>query len=188
MIEYPEFKVRRGIFMETCLLLTKPTVDLKVEYLSFYEEWLDSGENMIPWVIQKDPSNFVEMIQFLFDNENGINLPEGWVPDSTYWLINEDKRIMGVVNIRHQLREFLLNSGGHIGYGIRPSERRKGFATKLLALSLEKAKELGLRKALVVCDSSNTGSLKTIIKNGGVPDTDFIEEDGNIVKRFWIEL
>jgi predicted acetyltransferase len=57
-----------------------------------------------------------------------------------------------------------------------------------LALSLEKAKDLGIQKALVVCDEDNIGSLKTIVNNGGVPDTDFIEEDGNVIKRFWIEL
>ncbi|KGM44670.1 GNAT family N-acetyltransferase [Neobacillus niacini] len=170
------------------LSLIKPTIELKDEYLSFYKEWVDSKEDMVPWVIQKDPSDFEEMVQFLKDNEQGHNLREGWVPDSTFWLINQDKRIVGAVNIRHQLTPFLLNRGGHIGYGIRPSERRKGFATKLLSLSIEKAKELGIRKALVVCDEDNTGSFKTIINNGGIPDSDFIEEDGNIVKRFWIEL
>ena len=64
------------------------------------------------------------------------------------------------VNIRHSLTEHLFNAGGHIGYGIRPSERRKGYATKLLALSLEKAKELNITKALVVCDEVNTASEK----------------------------
>lgn len=168
--------------------LIKPTVELKEEYISFYEEWLDSKEDMVPWVIKKDPSNFEAMVQFLNDNEQGHNLPEGWVPDSTLWLINENKRILGVVNIRHRLTEILLNSGGHIGYGIRPSERRKGYATKLLSLALEKSKELGIKKALVLCNEDNTGSFKTNINNGGIPDSDFIEEDGTIIKRFWIEL
>jgi predicted acetyltransferase len=168
------------------LSLVRPTVELMDEYLSFYKEWLESKEDMVPWVIQKDPSDFGAMVQFLKDNEQGHNLPEGWVPDSTFWLINQDNRILGAVNIRHQLTPLLLNSGGHIGYGIRPSERRKGFATKLLSLSLERANELGIKKALVVCDEDNTGSYKTIINNGGIPDSDFIEEDGNIIKRFWI--
>lgn len=170
------------------LYLTKPSVDLKEEYLSFYQEWLNSGEEMIPWVIEKDPSNFEEMVQFLKNNEAGVNLREGWVPDSTFWLVNKDRRVIGVVNIRHQLTEFLLKSGGHIGYGIRPSERRKGYATKLLSLSLEKAKQLGIEKVLVVCDETNVGSMKVITNNGGIPDSDFIEEDGNIIKRFWIEV
>ncbi|WP_112181868.1 MULTISPECIES: GNAT family N-acetyltransferase [Paraliobacillus] len=170
------------------LYLVKPTVNLKEEYLNFYSEWLDSGENMVPWVIQNDPSNFESMVSSLEDNESATNLPKGWVSHSTYWLINDMNVIIGAVNIRHQLTNILLESGGHIGYGIRPSERRKGFATRLLALSLIKAKELGIKKALVVCDHDNVGSFKTILKSGGIPDSDFTEEDGNIINRYWIEL
>lgn len=168
--------------------LLTPTTDLQEEYLDFYNEWKDSGETLIPWVISKDPSNFSAMIQELLDAHNGINIPEAWVPDSTYWLVTDNNRIVGAVNIRHSLTEHLFNAGGHIGYGIRPSERRKGYATKLLELSLEKTKELNITKALVVCDEVNTASEKTILHNGGLRDEDFIEEDGNVVRRFWIEL
>ncbi|KAA0779394.1 GNAT family acetyltransferase [Bacillus sp. AR2-1] len=168
--------------------LLTPTIDLQEEYLDFYNEWKDSGETMIPWVISKDPSNFPAMIQELLDAHNGINLPESWVPDSTYWLVTDENKIVGAVNIRHSLTEHLFNAGGHIGYGIRPSERRKGYATKLLELSLEKTKELNITKALVVCNDVNTASEKTILHNGGLRDDDFIEEDGNVVRRFWIEL
>ncbi|WP_259416003.1 GNAT family N-acetyltransferase [Bacillus toyonensis] len=170
------------------VFLITPTTDLQEEYLDFYNEWKDSGETMIPWVISKDPSNFPAMIQELLDAHNGVNLPESWVPDSTYWLVTDENKIVGVVNIRHSLTEHLFNTGGHIGYGIRPSERRKGYATKLLELSLEKTKELNIEKVLVVCDKVNTGSEKTILHNGGLRDDDFIEEDGNIVRRYWIEL
>ncbi|WP_242261539.1 GNAT family N-acetyltransferase [Bacillus cereus group sp. BfR-BA-01453] len=168
--------------------LLTPTTDLQEEYLDFYNEWKDSGETMIPWVITKDPSNFPAMVQELLDAHNGINLPDSLVPDSTYWLVTDHNRIVGAVNIRHSLTEHLFNAGGHIGYGIRPSERRKGYATKLLALSLEKAKQLNITKALIVCDEVNTASEKTILHNGGLRDEDFIEEDGNVVRRFWIEL
>lgn len=174
--------------METQVFLTRPTLELESEYLSFYQEWKESGETMVPWVISKDPTNFQEMIQSLFDSEKGENLPEGWVPDTTFWFVDKNKKVIGAVNIRHQLTESLYNSGGHIGYGIRPSERRKGYAAKLLALSLEKAKELGIQKVLVVCGEGNIGSEKTILNNGGVRNTDFIEEDGNVVRRFWIVL
>ena len=168
--------------------LIKPTLALQTEYLAFYEEWKDSGETMIPWVIAKDPSNFPAMVQELCDAEEGKNLPKGWVPDSTFWLVTSDYTIVGVVNIRHRLTEHLFHAGGHIGYGIRPSARRKGYATKLLALALEKTKELGVAKALIVCDEGNIGSEKTILHNGGLRDSDFIEEDGNVVRRYWIEL
>jgi len=156
--------------------------------LDYYQEWKKSGEDMIPWVISREPSEFEEMIAWLHDNEKGINLNEGWVPDSTFWLVSENKRILGVVNIRHKLTEYLMNRGGHIGYGIRPSERKKGYATQLLSLALNEAKKLGIYKVLVTCNASNIASERTIIRNEGIADNDFIEENGNVVKRYWINL
>lgn len=91
--------------------LLTPTNDLQEEYLDFYNEWKDSGETMIPWVISKDPSNFPSMIQELLDAHNGINIPETWVPDSTYWLVTDTNRIVGAVNIRHSLTKHLFNAG-----------------------------------------------------------------------------
>jgi predicted acetyltransferase len=168
--------------------LVKPTVTLREAYLSFYQEWKDSGEQMVPWVISKEPDDFEVMLQFLLEHETGGNVPEGWVPSTTYWLVSESKRIVGAVNIRHSLTGYLLNCGGHIGYGIRPTDRRKGYATKLLSLALEKTRRLGIRKALVVCDEDNTASERTIIKNGGVQDMSYTEANGNVIKRFWIAL
>ncbi|WEG14479.1 GNAT family N-acetyltransferase [Pullulanibacillus sp. KACC 23026] len=168
--------------------LSTPSTEFQNEYLSFYREWVDSGEEMIPWVISKDPSDFQGMVQSLLDAENGDDLPDGWVPASTYWLMDEEQQVIGAVNIRHRLTDDLRNAGGHIGYGIRPSERRKGYATQLLALSLEKAKELGIERVLVVCDETNTGSEKTIRNNGGIQDTNYTEENGNVVLRFWIHV
>lgn len=167
--------------------LVKPSPEYKEEYLDFHKEWKSSGEDMIPWVIKKDPYDFNEMIQSLLDAEKGKNLPQGWVPDTTFWLVEENNRVLGVVNIRHSLTENLMNSGGHVGYGIRPSERKKGYATKLLSLSLEKTKELGIDATLVVCDKWNEASKRTILNNGGISDKDFIEEDGNVILRFWIK-
>jgi predicted acetyltransferase len=158
--------VKRGEMLVQNLALIKPTIDLQEEYLSFYQEWNESGEEKVPWVISKDPIDFQGMIKFLEDNEKGVNLPEGWVSDSTYWLV------LG---------------GGHIGYGIRPSERQKGYATKLLKLSLEKAKELEINKVLVVCDTNNIASEKTILNNNGKRDEDYIKEDGVVIKRYWID-
>ncbi|MGE7823267.1 GNAT family N-acetyltransferase [Paenibacillus sp. NPDC093718] len=167
--------------------LVKPQLELEEEYLSFYQEWKESGENMVPWVISKDPSDFLGMLKELSNQGKGIGVKEGWVPDSTFWLVDNHHRVLGAANIRHQLTEHLYNAGGHIGYGIRPSARLRGYATKLLELSLIEAKKLGINDVLVVCDAGNVGSERTIIKNGGRPDTDYIEEDGNVVKRYWIK-
>lgn len=170
------------------LKLVKPHLNLKDGYLSFYQEWMESGEDMVPWVISRDPSCFEAMLEILEDRERGVGLQEGWVPDSTFWLIDDRDQVLGVVNIRHRLSDFLLNAGGHIGYGIRPSERGKGYATFLLMYSLVEAKKLGIEDVLVVCDAWNIASEKTIIKNGGRADIDYIEEDGNVIKRYWIKI
>ncbi|MCA0970199.1 GNAT family N-acetyltransferase [Halobacillus litoralis] len=166
--------------------LVAPSMEWKDAYLDFYREWKHSGETMVPWVIEKDPKDFEEMIQYLENHAEGLHLPEGFVPDSTYWFVNPSDNIVGAVNIRHDLTEALRNGGGHIGYGIRPTERRKGYATELLRQSVQKACEIGIKQVLVVCDETNLGSMKTILNNGGIIDHDFIEEDGNVVKRFWI--
>lgn len=170
------------------VFLVKPSLNLQEEYLDFYQEWKRSGETMVPWVISKDPADFQGMVQFLLDNEQGKQLQAGWVPDSTFWLVTANHKVVGAVNIRHRLTEKLLQSGGHIGYGIRPTERRNGYATVLLSLALEKAKALGINKVLVVCDEGNVASEKTILKNGGIQDSSYVEESGNVIKRFWIEV
>ena len=94
---------------------------------------------------------------------------------------------VGAVNIRHYLNESLYKSGGHIGDGIRPSERKKGYATAMIGLALEKCKELGINKVLMTCDKTNIGSAKSIINNGGVLESEF-EEDGVVEQRYWITL
>lgn len=167
--------------------LVKPTINLKNEYLSFYKEWRESGEQFVPWIIGVDPLPFENYLTYLENNENGVNIPEGWVSDSTFWLVTNENLIVGAVNIRHKLTEHLTNSGGHIGYGIVPSQRQKGYATVLLSLSLLVAKKFGIDYALVVCDASNIASKRTILKNNGIQDKDFVENDGNVVNRFWIE-
>ncbi|TDF96652.1 GNAT family N-acetyltransferase [Paenibacillus piri] len=168
--------------------LVEPSDAYREAYVSFYEEWLESKEKMVPFVICKAPYPFQTMLQHLADERNEELLPDGWVPASTYWLIDAGHQVVGAVNIRHRLNPKLLNSGGHIGYGIRPSERRKGYATALLGLALQQAARLGISKALLCCDSGNIGSERTILKHGGVFESEYTEADGGIVRRFWIEL
>jgi predicted acetyltransferase len=111
------------------------------------------------------------------------------VPDSVFFLLdNEKNKFLGAVNIRHYLNEILLKEGGHIGLGIRPSERRKGYATQMIALALIECKKLGINKVLITCDKSNIGSAKSILKNGGKLENEFVNSDGDIEQRYWINL
>jgi predicted acetyltransferase len=169
--------------------LIKPSIAYQDAYMSFYQDWISSEEDMVPWVIERDPSDFNAYIDFLYSQDSAEKVCQiNWVPHSTFWLLAETGQIVGAVNIRHKLNEKLYNSGGHIGYGICPGERRKGYAAVLLELSLQKARELGIDRALLVCDKGNRGSERTILKNGGVFESEFIESNGNIVRRFWIDL
>ena len=109
------------------------------------------------------------------------------MPSTNYFLVDENNRVLAMVDIRHELTDYLQNVGGHIGYGVRPAARRKGHATMILSEALKKCDELGIRRVLVTCNDDNIGSARTIVKNGGVEDKSFIEDDGTVVRRFWIE-
>lgn len=173
--------------MAEAVQLVKPSSKHKDQYLEFYKDWIKSGEDIVPWVVERDPSDFTEYLDFLYleDSEEKLINPN-FVPHSTYWLINDAEEIVGAVNIRHRLNQKLLNCGGHIGYGIAPSHRRKGYAHVLLVEALKVTYALGIDKVLLVCDKGNVASEKTILRNGGVFESEFREDDGNTVKRFWI--
>ena len=118
------------------------------------------------WNWSKEPGDIDEFIQLTQDNEKGKSLPNDWVSSTTYWLIDNDE-FVGHINIRHKLNDHLEKIGGHIGYAIRPSARNKGYGTKILELTLPKARQLGLQKVLITCDESNIASQKIIEKNKG---------------------
>ena len=104
-------------------------------------------------------------------------------------IYKNDSEIVGMVNIRHKLNESLINRGGHIGYSIRPTERKKGYGTLMLKLALRKCRELNLSKVLITCDKINVASAKVIQNNSGVlEDEVFNETFSEIIQRYWISL
>lgn len=169
------------------LKLIEPAVSLEKEYKEMLNEWHVTGEPMVPFVLEYEITDFKKFVEQLNGFKNGIGIPDTFVPHSTFWLVNESNKILGVVNIRHKLNDKLLLEGGHIGYGIRPSQRRKGYATKILELALEETKKLGITKALVTCDKDNTASEKTILKNKGIFYRETIFE-GKIKLSYWINI
>jgi predicted acetyltransferase len=118
--------------------------------------------------------------------EHKGKLPDDLVPATVYWLVEGDEFI-GHVSIRHALNAALEKQGGHIGYAIRPSKQQQGYGSRLLALALPKAKEIGIKKALLTCDKSNVASRKIIEKNAGML-SDEISVNGKKVLRFWLQL
>jgi predicted acetyltransferase len=138
------------------------------------------------WNVPEKPKEIEEYIQRTKDHSESKNLPDYWVPATTFWLMDKEE-FVGHVNVRHELNDHLLEIGGNIGYAIRPSARRKGYGMAILKLVLPKAKEVGLKKALVTCDESNPASKKIIEANGGELENIIPGDDGP-KRRYWIEL
>ncbi|MFJ3956290.1 GNAT family N-acetyltransferase [Arthrobacter sp. NPDC090010] len=111
----------------------------------------------------------------------------GFVTCSYRWMVDGDE-YLGSIALRHDLNDYLLNYGGHIGYGVRPSARRQGHASQALAEILPVAIEQGLERVLVTCVESNEGSRRTIERQGGVLEDIRPQEHAEPVRRYWIEL
>lgn len=168
------------------ITLVKLTPEYKSQLNDMMEEWLAVEQDFSPYMIRR---NDYRDFDFYLENLEIKQEQNGRVPDSTYFCLDLDKNIfVGAVNIRHYLNEALHFSGGHIGDGIRPSQRRKGYATAMLRLALEKCRELGISRVLMTCDKDNIGSAKSIINNGGILENEITNEEGKLEQRYWIDL
>ncbi len=164
------------------------TSSYKTEWESLISEFEENGEKLIPLAMKGHANTFEEFLIEAYKNSKGIDLPDGIVPSHIYFLVDDNsKYLIGAIDIRHYLNEYLLKYGGNIGYGIRPSERKKEYATEMLYLALEECKTKGLSKVLITCFKSNVASANTIIKNGGILENE-IAEGGNVKQRYWIQL
>lgn len=173
--------------------LVRPSVEYQDSYLSFVEEF-KAAENASLYPTLRDldfaevQNDFAAYVQKLHDREKGINLPEGYIPDTHFWAI-EDGEVVGQIPVRHELTEALKEHGGHIGYAVRPSVRGRGVATAMLRLALVEAKKLGVERVLIGCNETNIASKRVIEKNGGVLERKGVNpENGGTTLHYWIEL
>lgn len=149
--------------------LVKPAMQYMNSYIEACREYAKAGLEIYDEFHGKDPAPDVikELLDRYENHSKGIGLPEGWVPSSTFWLVDEEGYI-GAGNIRHSLTEQLSKFGGHIGYEVRPSRWGQGYGTLLLKLLLKEASNLGIKSALVTCSADNKASSRVIEKNGGI--------------------
>ena len=168
------------------ITLVKLTPEFRAQLNDMMEEWLAAEQDFSPYAIRR---NDYRDFEYYLENLEIRQEQDGRVPDSTYFCLDLDENIfVGAVNIRHYLNESLLFTGGHIGDGIRPSRRRKGYATAMIRLALEKCRELGIHRVLMTCDRDNIGSAKSILHNGGVLENEVLNEEGQWEQRYWIDL
>jgi predicted acetyltransferase len=173
--------------MDTIELLP-PAATFRESYCSLVSEVIAAGELFVPFVLGFEHEDFGAFLRRLDDCARGVALPRGFVAHSTYWLVCERTIVLGVSNIRHSLTDSLRREGGNIGYGIRPSARRRGLGTTILQKSLNRAAQLGLTRVLVTCGKDNIGSAKAIVRNGGVLESEqYVPARGEIVQRYWIQ-
>ena len=168
--------------------LILPIPEYKEKLMEYKREFIKNGDSMDGTAGLNNADTFEDWYSAICDNSKEATVREGLVPATTYMavLINDDS-LVGMIDIRHRLNDYLFNFGGHIGYSIRKSERRKGYATEMLRLALIECKKLNMEKVLITCDKDNIGSSKTIINNNGILENE-IPEENRITQRYWVTL
>lgn len=172
------------------LRLVEPHPRFKASFLELMDDFAEAGDPRYEPFRGMVGRNFAAVIADWKRAEQGEGRVGGTAPFRTYWLVRGDKDILGTVRLRLRLNRELLTEGGHIGYNVRPSERNQGYATAMLAMALDKFREMGgYDRILVTCDDDNAASARVIEKNGGVRDSDSVSPwSGKRVRRYWIAL
>ncbi|MET8836798.1 GNAT family N-acetyltransferase [Micromonospora sp. NPDC004540] len=169
--------------------LIAPTVRLHGAWLAAHREWgpgrHEDGFGLRPSDEVVSPAGFAAWVALLTDEPDRTPDP-GRVRCTYRWIVEGD-RVLGGIALRHELDDFLLRVGGHIGYGIRPSARRRGLATWALGRMLDEARGLGLDRVLVTCADGNVASARTIERQGGVLE-DVRDTELGRARRYWITL
>ena len=170
------------------IILVKPDLSYADEIIKYKEESLAESPIINGSAGLNRFSSIEDWLEELKKRSCKDTVPKGLVPSSTYLAVREkDNYIVGMIDIRHYLNKYLTQVGGNIGYGVRKTERNKGYAKQMLKLALEKCKELKIKKVLITCDEDNIASEKVILSANAKLE-DIRNVDGENKKRFWIDL
>lgn len=170
------------------LILLQPDETMLDEIAAYRKSMLDAGSSMDGCSGLQNYESAAEWLAYVRSLEKTETCPAHLVTATLFVCVRrEDGRIVGMLDLRHRLNDFLAEYGGHIGYSVRPDERRKGYAKRMLALALPEAKRRGIDRVLITCDDDNVGSARTIEANGGVFERT-TTLDGEVLRRYWINL
>ena len=171
-------------------ILIRPTSEYASQIVEYRQEFLDAGDSMDGTGPLRRTSNPEEYIQICLDHEDPLKVPSHLVPATQFFFIRKsDNKLVGMIQVRHRFNDYLEKYAGNIGYSVRPSERRKGYAKEMLEMVLPFCRKIGIDKVMITCIDGNIGSEKTILANGGIYESTIHEpnSDRNL-KRFWITL
>ncbi|MCP4639117.1 MAG: GNAT family N-acetyltransferase [bacterium] len=171
------------------LSFVSPSAAYEADFWAMIDEYSRVGERYEPPMLFPKGRHFSSYLRRAEEIARGEGaLPSG-VPMNIYWLVRGERRILATCYLRWALTEPLENEGGHIGYKVRPSERRKGYGTKLCAMALDTAARRGLNQVLITCDTANVASARIIETNGGrLANHTTSYHTGNQVSRYWVDL
>lgn len=176
---------------ESKILTLRKVLPSDLEAVREYrQEFLENGDSMDGTSNLRRFEDMHAWYDWICKAEHWETCPPNWVPDTQYLGVrNTDGRIVGMLDIRHAMNEGIERIFGNIGYSIRKSERRKGYAAIQLGLAKEICRSMGMTKILISCYRDNPASAKTILRNGGILENEVIDErNGSITQRYWIIL
>lgn len=172
------------------LILIRPTPEYAGEISAYRQEFLDAGDTMDGCGFLRKFADPLEYIQVSIDREYPERLPDGMVPAiQLHFIRKNDGVLLGMLQIRQTVNEAIRKYSGNIGYSVRPSQRRRGYAKEMLKMALPLCREIGMDRVMICCTVDNIGSERTILANGGIYESTVHEPNADIdLKRYWIKL
>lgn len=169
------------------LILRTPTLEDEKMIWDYRQEFVDNNEESCGDSGLYTSSSYLEWYNYLNLISNKDTLPNDRVLATQFLTIEKESGILvGMVNVRHYLNNYLLAQGGHIGDSVRKSKRNQGYGTEQIKLALKFCKDIGIDKVLITCYKDNIASRKSIVKNGGIKENEIVVDDG-IMERYWID-
>ena len=171
------------------IILIKPVPGSASDVNEYRKEFAEANEAIHGSGGLDVSASYADWLRACVANEKEETVPVGRVPATQYLAVRRsDRKLVGMIQIRHALNDYLWWVGGHIGYSVRKSERRKGYATQMLSAALSECQRLGLRQVLITCEADNLGSAGVIRANGGVFERQIIGRDGRQMDRYWVTV
>lgn len=169
------------------LHLVLPGPEHRAQVMAYRQEFLDNGDDLAGTAGLRQAERYEDWQKQALLGRFEETAGAGLVPATTFLALTGEGRLVGMIQIRHRLSPYLRRVGGHIGYSVRQSERRKGYGAEMLALALEECRQMGLWRVLLTCDKRNIASARTMMKNGAVLENE-LEGGGRVTQRYWITL